>query len=264
MHAVLLFALEGYSRPGCFGKAVDVVSLDAKGLFDLPAHLLGPGLGAEYACLKLVFFGLIALLLERFAQIRRVRRRAAEYCGIEVHHELYLPVGVARRHGKRQRSNLVRAAVEPRAACEQAVAVGHLDDVLFGPAGRHYGPGAAVFPQIHVVLRIVSYDSLSGGAGGGLDAYAVLEGHRKHSVRIGLPKVVLGDERELLDVVQGLNVLGLYALLVHQRPVVRDVFVYVLYLFFELFLLERTYLLPGHSLDLFLIIPFFHEFFLST
>ena len=72
MHAVLLFALEGDARAGGLSETVNVVSLDAKGLFDVAPHLFGPGLCAEDACLKAVIFRLVALLLEGFAYISRV------------------------------------------------------------------------------------------------------------------------------------------------------------------------------------------------
>ena len=60
------------------------------------------------------------------------------------------------------------------AAGEQAVAIGHLAHVLVGAAGGHNGPGAAVLPQVDVVLGVEGHHPLASGARGGLDTHAIL------------------------------------------------------------------------------------------
>ena len=69
----------------------------------------------------------------------------------------------------------MRAAVEAGAAGKQAIAVSHLTNILVGAAYSSDGAGAAVVPQIHVVLGIESDYPLAGGAGGGLDADTFVE-----------------------------------------------------------------------------------------
>jgi len=56
------------------------------------------------------------------------------------------------------------STVESGAACEQAVAIGHLAHILIGGAGRNQGPGAAVLPQVNVVLGVKGHHPLAGGA----------------------------------------------------------------------------------------------------
>ena len=66
-----------------------------------------------------------------------------------------------------------------------------------------------------------------------------------------------------MEVVNTVYILRLHSLLVHQRPVERDVFVYVLYLLYEFFGLESAYLLRIHRFDLFLIVSFFFHYLSS-
>nr|GFD61202.1 hypothetical protein [Tanacetum cinerariifolium] len=47
-----LDALAGHARPHHFGQAVNVDRIDAGTRFDLPAHRIGPGFGAEDAHLQ--------------------------------------------------------------------------------------------------------------------------------------------------------------------------------------------------------------------
>ena len=79
------------------------------------------------------------------------------------------------------------APIQTRTAGEQTVAIADMAHVLVGAAGRHDGPGAAIFPQIQVMLGIEGHHPLAGGAGGGLDAHAVLQGPGGEAVGIGFP-----------------------------------------------------------------------------
>ena len=112
-----------------------------------------------------------------------------------------LPLGVAGGGGNGEAAHLVGAAVEAGAAGEQAVAVAHLAHVLIGAPGGHDGPGAAVLPQVDVVLGVEGHHPLAGGARGRLDAHAVLQRPGQQAVGVGLPQVVLGDEGQLVEVV---------------------------------------------------------------
>ena len=79
------------------------------------------------------------------------------------------------------------------------VAVGHLADILLRTPGSHDGPGAAVLPQVDVVLGVEGHHPLAGGAGGGLDADALLQGLGYQPVGVGLPLVSLGDNMFIQD-----------------------------------------------------------------
>ena len=75
-------------------------------------------------------------------------------------------------------------AIEARTACEEAVAVCNLADILVGAASSSDGTCTAVFPQIHVMLCVECYNTAAGGAGCGLDTNAVVQRFRQQAVRI--------------------------------------------------------------------------------
>ena len=150
----------------------------------------------------------------------------------------------------------VAAAVEAGAAGEQAVAVGHLAHVLVGAAGGHDGPGAAVLPQVDVVLGVEGHHPLAGGAGGGLDAHAVLQGLGHQAVGIGLPQVGFGDKGQLMQVFRPLDVLGGQALGLHLLAVVGHIVPHMLYLLDQTLVLPSLDLFPRRGLDLGLVVPF--------
>ena len=259
VHAVLVFAFEGHAGAAHFREAVDVVGLDAHGVLDVLAHLLGPGLGAEDAGLQRDLVRRVAGLLQGFAQVSRVGRGAAEDGGLHVQHELELALGVAGAHGQGQAARFMGAAVQAQAAGEQAVAVADLAHIVGGAAGRHDGPGAAVVPQVHVVLGVIDHHPAAGGAGGGMDAHAILQGHGQQPRGVLVPQIVLGEEGQLMQVLDALDVRRRYALGLHLGPVVRHPVPHVLYLLDQFFRLQLLDSLPGHGLDLRLIITLFHN-----
>ena len=92
------------------------------------------------------------------------------------------------------------AAIEARPAGEKAVAIADMADVLIRAAGCDDRPGTAILPDVKIVLGIKSDDALSRGAGGGLDAYAILQGAGHQAIGICLAQVVLREEGELVQI----------------------------------------------------------------
>ena len=146
--------------------------------------------------------------------------------------------------------------MEPGAAGEQSVPVTNLDDVLIGTAGSDDGAGGAVLPQVHVMLGIEGDDAFAGGAGGGLDANAVLQVRAQQAVGIGVPQVGFAEERKLLDVIHGFDIVRSDAFFFHQVMIVGDVVPYVADLLTQLFVLDLQNFLPGRRFDFRLEIPF--------
>ena len=256
VHSLLRGALEGDARPAELREAVDIVGLDAQGGFDVPAHLLAPGLGAEDTGLQRDILGLIAHFPHPLPQESGIAGGAAENGGLQIHNEHNLTVGVAGAGGDGEAAHLVAAAVETGAAGEQTVAIGHLADVLFCAAGGHDGPGAAFLPQVDIGLGVEGHHALSGGAGGGLNAHRLREGNAQKAVGIRLPQIVLGKKREQVQVVDGLNVLRRDPLFLHLFPIVGDRIPHVPDLTKQPLVLEPDDLLPRGAFDLRLIIPF--------
>ena len=258
MHAGLFAALEGNAGTGGFGKAVNVVGLDAQSGFDAPAHLFGPRFRTEDTCLQGDILRLIALLFQGFTNVGGIRGRTADNRSLQIHHKLDLTLRITRGHGQGQAANLVRTTIETRTTGEKAVAVSHLADILLCTACGGDGAGAAIFPQINVILSVESYHATAGGTGSGLNTDTIIQRLCQQSVRIGIPQVSLREERQLMQIVDTLDIFGLYALFIHQVTVVGNVFINVLYLLHQLLRLELLHVLPGHSFNFFLIVILCH------
>ena len=253
MHARLFAAFIGHAGAGGLGQTVNVISLDAELIFDVMAHFIAPGLGAEDACLELDFIAQ-PLLVNGFRQILRIRRRAAQNGGFQIDHELQLTLGIARRHGQRQTAYLAGTAVQTKAAREQAVAIGYLNDVFSGAAGSNDGARAAVFPQVDVGLRIESNHTTAGGAGGGVDTYAVSQRSTEQTIGIRIAQVGFGQERQLVQIVYALDVIGRKAFFFHLLTVVGHIVPYMLDLLDQTLVLQGKHLLPRGGFDILLII----------
>jgi len=122
----------------------------------------------------------------------------------------------------------VRAAVEPRAAGEEAVTVRDVHDVVLGAAYRGDRARAAVVPGVDVMLCIEGDDALAGRSARGLDAHALGERFAEQAVWVGLAQVVFADEWQFVEVVQTFDVLGLHSVFVHFSAVVGRVLIGVL------------------------------------
>ena len=192
MHSCLFFTFEGNAGARCFCKAVDVVCLDTESLLDIFSHFFGPGLGAENSCFEGNSIGCVALLFKRFAYIGSVGRGATKNGCVKVGHKLNLTVGIARRHRQCEASDLVASAVKTCAACEKSVAVCNLADVLFCSACGNDGTGAAIFPQIYIVLGIEGDNTAACCTRSGLNSHTVFKGFCKKAVGVGISKVCLG------------------------------------------------------------------------
>ena len=143
--------------------------------------------------------------------------------------------------------------MQARAAGEEAVAIGDVDHIVLGAAGGHDGAGAAVLPQVYVVLGVEGHHAAAGGAGGGVDADTLGQGLGQQAVGIALPQVGLGDKGQLMQVLDAVDVVGGHALLVHLGAVIGDVIVDVADLLDQALALQSPQLVLGHGFDLRLI-----------
>ena len=250
VHAALLFTLEGYTRSGDLGQSVDIISLDAQFALDLVPHFLCPGLCTEDTCLQADIILGASHFIETLCQISRIRRCAAKDRRIQIPHELDLTLCISGRHGDGQASHLVGTAVKSRASGEQTVTVADLHYIFLGCTGCHQCSGAAVLPEIQVVLCIKCNHTASCGTAGGLDPYTVLRRTGQKSVGICLAKIVLRQERQLGEILQALDILRLYTLLIHQFMVVFVILINIRHLLDQALFLQFLDLLDRHGLDL--------------
>ena len=149
-------SVHSQATPGAsdFRQAVNIVGLDGQGLFNLPAHFLGPGLGAKDADAHPQALRVDALVPHRLADVQGVAGGAAQNVRAVVLENLHLAVCVAGGHGNHRGAQLLGAVVEAQAAGEQAVAIADVDEVLVSAAAAHNGAGGAAGPDVQVVLGV--------------------------------------------------------------------------------------------------------------
>ena len=258
VHTGLILALKSHAGAGGLRQTVNVVGLDAQIFFDVAAHLLSPGLRTEDAGLQFIVLGLVSHFLQSLTDVGRVGGGTAENGGAQIHHKLDLSVRITGGHRQGQTAHLVGAAVHTGAAGEQTVAVGNLHHVILRAAHGGDGTGTAVLPQIHVVLGVEGYHAAAGGAGGGLDAYAVGEGFCQKAVGILIPQIILLEEGQFVQILHPFDIVGGDAFFLHQRAVVGYVVPYMANLTAQTLALQGAHLLIGHGFDFFLIIFLAH------
>jgi len=161
VHAVAALALAGDPGVQHLGEAVVVGGGDGQAGFDLRAHLLAAGLGAEQAQAELQVLGRDALVLNDLAEIEHIRRRGDEHGGAEVLHELELAGRVAGADGQHGGAGALQAVVQPEPAREHAVAKGHLGDVVLPHPGGHRDAADQLRPGVEIGLREAAGETLN-------------------------------------------------------------------------------------------------------
>ena len=235
---------------GDLGEAVDVVRDEAGGLLDLAAHLLGPGLGAEEAVPERHLLAEVdALLLPLVEDVQKVGRRARDRRDAEVLHQHDLAVGVAAGDREDGAAVGLGAVVQPQAAGEEAVAVGDLDDVVRRHAAHREAAHHAVLPDLDVVPGVRDADRLAGRARGAVVADDLAVRRRLEAGRVFVPEVRLHRERQELDVLERLDVLGLHAALVAALAEERDAVVGVLHDELQPVQLQRAHLVDREVVE---------------
>ena len=206
VQTVALQALAGHAGAHHLGQAVVVSGDDAEFLVDLPAHTLGPGLAAEQAVAQRQAVGVDAHLHHGVGHDQGVGRGADQGGGLEVLHDLDLPLGVARGDRDDRGTDQLGAVVQAEAAGEQAVAEGDLDDVVFGDAGGGDHPGHQVGPGLDVVAGVADHGGLARGAGRGMHPHHVAQGHGEQAVGVVVAQVLLDRERQPAQVIERAHV----------------------------------------------------------
>ncbi|MNE26790.1 hypothetical protein D3C80_1201740 [compost metagenome] len=227
--AILGFgALHGHARAHDFRQAIDVQRGDAQTLLDGAAQFGGPGLGAEDAEAQGQLVRVDALALDLVGEVEHVGGGDHDDVRLEVADQLDLFLGLAAGHRDHGAAQAFGAVVGAQAAGEQPVAVGDVHLVALAATGgadrarHHVGPG------VDVVLRVADHGRLAGGAAGGVDAHDLALRHGEHAEGVVVAQVVLAGEGELGQVLQGLQVVRVHALLIKALAVQRDVLVGVL------------------------------------
>ena len=191
VHAVLLGALEGDAGAAHLRHAEGVVGLDAEHVLDALARVLGVRLGADHEGAELgVLARVDALLAHHLIQACGIGRDGVHDGGAEV------------GGGDGQHADLLGAVLEAEAAGEHPVAGGVLEHVFRTAAHHPQAAGYGVGPFFQVLLRMQDDGGITGGAAGGMQADALVKRNSGHAERIGFAEVLLGGERNLLEVIE--------------------------------------------------------------
>ena len=192
---------------------------------------------------------LVDAVTYRLADEHGVRRGATEKIGAEILQNLYLALGIAGGDRNGRGPHVLRPVVQSQSAGEQAIAVGHVDEVVPRRTGGRQGPGRPLCPHLDVVLGIAHHRLLARGAGGGVDAHQLPGRHREQAVGIIVPQVGLDGKGQLADVVDGMDVPGLQAHLVEFPAVEGDVLIGIVYHPDQARGLQGMEIVPGRALD---------------
>ena len=112
--------LAGDARPDDLRQAIEVDRLDAKLLFEIAAHRIAPGLGAEHADAQRKLAHVDAHGLRDLGDVERIGRCGAQDMRAEIPHQRDLPLGHAAGHRHHGAAETLRAIVRAEPAGEGA------------------------------------------------------------------------------------------------------------------------------------------------
>ena len=104
-------------------------------------------------------------------------------------------------------------------AGKQAVAIGHLHDIVLADVGAVHGTCHELRPAVDIAAGITGHAGLAGGAAGGVQADDVVTRHGEQTEGIVIAQVLLFGEGQVLQIGQALDVAGLDTALVEAFAV---------------------------------------------
>ena len=247
VRAVLHLAFVADARPHDLREAVDVVALQPQSLFYLPAHVLRPGLSAEGPHAQLDILLADAQLVHRLGQVEGVGWRACQPRDAEVADELQVLLRVARAGGDDRGAEVLHAIVCAQAAREQAVAVGHGEDVVARDAVGCQAARHALAPHADILARVAHDGGVTRGAAAGVHADDLALRRCLQAEGVVIAQVLFGGEGQLLDVLDGLYVIGADVQLLQLVAVEGHIMIHILHDLVETFALERAHLVAAHA-----------------
>src|SRR5579863_2658265 len=191
-----------YAWADHLGESIDIGGVHAERLFDLLAHRVGPGFGAEDAEPQRAGARVDTVAPESIQDRQHVTGRDHDHVGPEVGNELYLPLGHAAGHRHDGASEAFSAVVGTEAACEQTVPVRHVNHHA-GPSARGANrAGHDSGPHLNVSPGIADDDWLPRRTRRSVDPGNLFSRDGEEAERIIVAEVLLHRERELRQVPQ--------------------------------------------------------------
>ena len=219
-----------HTRSHDFTQAIDIVGMDSQLMLNLGPHPVRPGLSPVDGRLQL---NLVpnAHLFNGFRDVQQIGRGAHDARHAEIHHHGHQLLGVSRGHGHNRGPHFLGAVMRAQAAGEQAVTICHLYGILLAQARHGDASCHALAPHINILPRISHHSCLSRGAAGCVDTGNLGIIHCKHAEWIGIPQIILGGERQLIQVLNPLDIAWLQSLCLHFLPVILHVVVHTVHQF---------------------------------
>src|SRR5947209_20225786 len=103
--------------------------------------------------------------------------------------------------------------------------------------------------HINIISSIAHHRRLTSGTATGMDTYKVLTWHGKQAKGIVISQDLLLSKRDFGQVFHGLNIARLYTQTVEDLPIVRNLFVNILYSITKPLILQFSQRLAGHRFD---------------
>ena len=250
MKAVLrLDAFIGDARPHDLRKPVDIDRVHVERLFNLAAHGVGPRLGAKDADLQRGLARVEALFGVFVEDRQAVRWGDSDPLGPEILNQPHLALGHAAGDWRAGEAEIIGPQMYAEAAGEEAIAIGVMQHVAGAEAGGAKGPRDDLTPHIQIALGVTDDGGLTRGAGGGVNARHLLPRHGEHAERVIVPEVLLHRERELREIRQRGQIIGVNARRIEARLVMGNVVIGVAQRPFQAVKLKRGDLIAAGDLD---------------
>ena len=141
--------------------------------------------------------------------------------------------------------------MDAEAAGEQAVAVGDLNQGLFGGAGGGQGAGHDFRPDAEVAVGITDDRVFAGRAAGRVQADDFRQRYGEQPVRVVVAHVLLGDERQFADVINRADLFRQQSGFLHLFPIKGNLPVNAAHLLHQPGGLQLSHLSAGHGFDWF-------------
>src|SRR5690606_19300602 len=180
---------------------VDLGGLYSQAGFDVLADRLRPRFCPEDAVAQARLLWADPALCERLCQSLTVSSGAGDDARLQVEDQRHLPLRHAARDRYYAQSQALGAAMQAEPACEQAVAVGVMEQHARRSPCSGKAAGVHLSEQLEVVAGVTDDGGLASSTAGGVHPCQFVLANCEHPQRVVVMKVVLAGDGQRGDVV---------------------------------------------------------------